>query len=77
MTITIDKDIPPPPPDAREKARRKVRTDTDWHLLEVGDSTLVTNESSRCAALQWAPRNGVVFTSRKIPRQGWRIWRLA
>lgn len=76
MTLVIEKGIPIPP-DRNCRGPLGRASACEWGLLEVGDSTLVRSESARCSALQWAPRNGVVFTSRKIPHQGWRIWRVA
>lgn len=76
MALVIDKNIPLPP-DRNCRGPLGRPTSNEWHLLQIGDSTLVKSNNARCAALQWAVGNGAVFVSRKVPFQGWRIWRIA
>lgn len=79
----IETGIPLPPPRKRMvPSPRGART--PWtkaiDALEVGQSVLTTEAKEHIAALQFVIR-GVAqskeFAIRKVPGEGWRVWRTA
>lgn len=84
MTYTIEQGIPIPAARGGNTARRPVPRPPTSPLslamlaMEVGDSVLLQTAPEYQRVLgrltRFAPR---VFVVRKLPREGWRVWRTA